>query len=182
MCPCRWSWPPPAAIDLPVLVGAPPLVVEASGSSHGEALARAVAAARADRLVYLRAGALPGPGWVTDALRSLERHHGAAVVAAEVVDAQGEALPVPAGVAFTGHPLPSALPATPEDAPGESRDRRRPRRTMLPGVAWVARRAEVEAVGSFDLRLDQPFAGLDLAWRLGSPGERWWSTPVWRSP
>ena len=37
-------------------------------------------------------------------------------------------------------------------------------------MAWVGRRAELESVGSFDAHLDQPFAGIDLAWRLWLAG------------
>ncbi len=153
-----------------VLVGPAPMAVTTTrpvvavsdhGIAAGSALARGLAATRAARVAYVRVGARPDPSWLDRALDSLDRHHGAAVVAATPVDeARGEPLARPAGLSFTGHPLPAVAP---HDGPGLVR-------TMVPGPAWVGRRVELEAVGSFDDELDQPFAGIDLAWRLWLAG------------
>jgi glycosyltransferase involved in cell wall biosynthesis len=153
-----------------MLGGASTVVVDAAGATHGDALSRGLAATRADRIVYLRAGVTVDQSWIDDALDALDREHGAAIVGGGPTDpVSGEPAATPAGLAFTGHPLPPTVPSDP-GGPGASGSRRRPRRTMVPGDAWVARRAELDAVGSFDRRLDQPFAGIDLAWRLWLAG------------
>ena len=146
---------------------APHVSIDAPGATHGDALARGLAATRAERIVYLRAGVEADAAWITRALAGLDREHGAAIVAAVPVDAgSGRPVAVAPGLAFTGHPLPAAEPpASVGHGP-----RSRPRRTMLPGDAWVARRAELDAVDSFDRQLDQPFAGIDLAWQLWLAG------------
>src|SRR4051794_8794521 len=53
--------------------------IDIPGATHGDALARALAAVRADRIVYLRAGVQPEPGFVEAALATLELEHGAAL-------------------------------------------------------------------------------------------------------
>lgn len=136
----------------------PAVTVADAGLAAGAALARGVAAVQAERIAYLRVGTRPGQAWLTGALGSLDAHHGVALVGSVAVDpSTGAPRPHAPGVAFTGHPLPAAEvePAT---------------RTLLAGPAWVARRGELEAVGSFAEDLDQPYAGIDLAWRLWLAG------------
>lgn len=149
--------------------GASTVVVNAVGATHGDALSRGLAATRADRIVYLRAGITVDQAWLDLALVALDREHGAAMVAGCPTDpATGEPAAVSPGLSLAGHPLP---PTPPDVLPGSGRSgRARPHRTMVPGDAWVARRAELDAIGSFDRRLDQPFAGIDLAWRLWLAG------------
>ncbi len=160
------------------------LVIDLPGATHGDALSRGLAAVRADRIVYLRAGVLPEPGFVEAALAALELEHGAALVCATPVDRlTGDPVLVPPGISFTGHPFPPAFPsARPGEPTGSVTDPStddRPvvdpaveagRRTVVPGQAWIARRAELDAIGSFDPRLDQPFVGIDLAWRFWLAG------------
>ncbi|MGZ4695350.1 MAG: glycosyltransferase, partial [Acidimicrobiales bacterium] len=152
------------------------LSVDLPGATHGDALARGLAAVRADRILYLRAGVVPQAGFVDAALETLELEHGAALVCATPVDpSTGRPVPVPAGISFTGHPFPSSKPARP-DVTGDPEAVvvdpavEAGRRTVVPGSAWVARRAELDAIGSFDPRLDQPFVGIDLAWRFWLTG------------
>jgi glycosyltransferase involved in cell wall biosynthesis len=160
---------------VPPLPPASHLTVSVPGASHGDALARGLAAVRADRIVYLRAGVTPSSGFVAEALEAHEREHGAALLAATPIDGtSGRPRPTPPGVSFTGHPLP---PSSGDELLGASSgaDVVDPavevgRRTVVPGPAWVAHRAELEAVGSFDLRLDHPFVGIDLAWRAWLAG------------
>jgi glycosyltransferase involved in cell wall biosynthesis len=141
--------------------------IDALGATHGDALARGLAATRAERIVYLRAGIVADEAWIIRALAALDREHGAAIVAGVPVDAaSGHPVAAPPGLAFTGHPLPAIEPLS---SVGHG-PRSRPRRTMLPGDAWVARRGELDAAESFDRQLDQPFAGIDLAWKLWLAG------------
>jgi len=142
------------------------LSIDAPGATHGDALARALAAVRADRIVYLRAGVQPEPGFVQAALATLEIEHGAALVCGLPVRTDGSTR-VPLGVDFTGRPL---LPVELLDADGSVPAGKHLRRTVVPGDVWVARRAELDAIGSFDPRLDQPFVGIDLAWRFWLSG------------
>jgi len=143
------------------LTDRPAVVISGAGVPDGAALARGLASTPAERIAYVQVGARPDPAWLPGALDRLDHHHEAAMIASAAVDADtGTARRGPAGLAFTGHPLP-ARTGSPE---------RLWSRTLVPGMAWVARRAEIEAVGSFDELLDQPFAAMDLAWRLWLAG------------
>ncbi|MEI7593260.1 MAG: glycosyltransferase [Actinomycetes bacterium] len=143
------------------------VVIDAPGATHGDALARGIAATRAERIVYVRAGVSVDQDWVGRALAALDREHGAAIIAGTVSGPDGVRVPaLSPGLCFTGHPLP-VVPAGPTPAVGQ---RPLTERTMIAGHAWVARRAELDGVNSFDLGLDQPFAGIDLAWRLWLAG------------
>ena len=115
-------------------------------------------------------GRCPRTAFVEAALEALELEHGAALVCATPIDpATGRPRPVPTGISFTGHPFPPAEPGSGADAGPELVSDpavEAGRRTVVPGAVWIARRAELDAIGSFDPRLDQPFAGIDLAWRF----------------
>ena len=159
------------------LTSRPAVVVSGAGLTGGAALARGLAATPAERIAYVQLGARPDPSWLTAALDRLDHHHEAAMIGSTAVDAEtGAARPRPAGLSFTGHPLPSSPSTVPVLAAERDGGGQIPlpggklSRTLLAGPAWVARRAEIEAVGSFDEHLEQPFAGIDLAWRLWLAG------------
>lgn len=143
------------------------LSIHVPGATHGDALARALAAVRADRIVYLRAGVQPEAGFVEAALAALELEHGAAMVCGLPVRDSDGATRVPLGVDFTGHPT-TRVELLDDERVAPAGEQLR--RTVCPGDVWVARRAELDAVGSFDPRLDQPFVGIDLAWRFWLSG------------
>jgi glycosyltransferase involved in cell wall biosynthesis len=140
----------------------PVVSVPGTGATGGAALARGLAAVQAERVAYVKVGCRPDSAWLAAGLARLEADHGVALIGSVAVADEGAPIPRSPGVAFTGHPLP---PAPAPAGGGVSSGR-----TLLAGPAWVARRAELEAVGSFDQELGQPFAGIDLAWRLWLAG------------
>ena len=117
---------------------------------------------------YLRAGVAPDPAWLEAALAALEHR------ARRRRSWPGPGRPDHGRLSpgRPGWPSPGTRCRRPAEScrSGRRRPPDAPRRTVLPGIAWVARRAELDAVGSFDPRLDQPFAGIDLAWRLWLAG------------
>jgi hypothetical protein len=124
-------------------------------------LARRLRSASGDIVVVAERRVAPA---VTTAVRrafaeALAATPAAGMVAGLVTDPDtGEAWPVPAGLTVTGHLRP-AVPPPAEAGP-----------TFVPGPVWAARRRRLAEVGGIDATLPEPYATIDLAWRLWLSG------------